>query len=341
MTLTLTNCAKSYVPGVPALHPTSLDIGGGEIVSLLGPSGCGKTTLLRVVAGLETCDPGGRVVFSGQDVTDVPVERRRIGMVFQNYALFPNMTVDGNVAYGLRMQKLPKGEIEARVGEVLELCQLQKLRRRPVTALSGGQRQRVALARAVAPRPQLLLLDEPLSALDAALRERLRDELAMLLRSFGITSVFVTHDQNEALAISDRIAVMHEGRVQQMGAPEDLYHRPANAFVAGFVGSAQCLDGRPEGEALLLPGGLLPVGQSVAGRTVWVRAENVRVDPEGPLSGRVEAATFLGDHTRLAISGVVSGLLAARHPGPGGPRPGDVVRIQIRPESLLLLEAAA
>ena len=273
MTLTLIDCAKSYVPGSPALHPTSLEIAEGEMVSLLGPSGCGKTTLLRLIAGLEICDPGGSVAFSGEDVTALTVERRRIGMVFQNYALFPNMTVEGNVAYGLRMQNLSKAEIRPRMDEVLALCQLEEFRLRPVTDLSGGQRQRVALARAVAPRPRILLLDEPLSALDAALRERLRDELAILLRSFGITSVFVTHDQNEALAISDRIAVMQDGRIQQIGTPEDLYHRPANAFVAAFVGSAQCLDGRPEGDALALQGGMLPVGRSVAGRTVWVSSD--------------------------------------------------------------------
>ena len=341
MTLTLRDCAKSYVPGSPALHPTSLDIAEVEVVSLLGPSGCGKTSLLRVIAGLEVCDPGGRVAFSGEDVTNLPVERRRIGMVFQNYALFPNMTVEGNVAYGLRMQNLPKAEIRPRVEEVLALCQLEELRLRAVTALSGGQRQRVALARAIAPRPRVLLLDEPLSALDAGLRERLRDELAILLRRFGITSVFVTHDQNEALAISDRIAVMRAGRIQQIGTPEDLYHNPANTFVAGFVGSAQQLDGQARGESLLLEGGVLPVGRPVDGRSVWVRAENVRLDAEGPLAGRVETATFLGNHTRLAVSGVVPGLLAARYEGLGPPCKGDVVRLSIQPESLLLLEAAA
>ena len=341
MTLTLIDCAKSYVPGRPALHPTSLKIGEGEIVSLLGPSGCGKTTLLRVIAELETCDPGGTVDFSGEDVTALAVERRRIGIVFQNYALFPNMTLEGNIAYGLRMQNLPKAEIRSRLDEVLTLCQLQDLRLRPVTALSGGQRQRVALARAIAPRPRVLLLDEPLSALDAALRERLRDELAILLRSFAITSVFVTHDQTEALAISDRIAVMQDGRIQQIGTPEDLYHCPANAFVAGFVGSAQQLHGKPQGEALALAGGVLPVGRPVEGRSVWVRAENIHVDPEGPLAGCVETATFLGDHTRLALSGVVSGLLAVRYQGASSPRPGEVVRLAIRPETLLVLESAA
>jgi putative spermidine/putrescine transport system ATP-binding protein len=251
------------------------------------------------------------------------------------------MTLEGNVAYGLRMQNLAKAEIGKRVDEVLALCQLQDFRLRPVTALSGGQRQRVALARAIAPRPRVLLLDEPLSALDAALRERLRDELAILLRSFGITSVFVTHDQNEALAISDRIAVMQDGRIQQIGTPQDLYHRPANAFVAAFVGSAQRLDGRPQGDALTLVGGVLPVGRPIESRSVWVRAENVHVDPQGPLAGRVETATFLGDHTRLAISGVVPSLLAARYQGASSPRPGEIVRLAIRPESLLLLESTA
>lgn len=171
MTLNLTNTAKTYGDGTKALLPTSLNVDTGEIVSLLGPSGCGKTTLLRIIAGLETPDLGGKIWFDSDDVTDLPVERRQVGMVFQSYALFPNMSVRANIGYGLKMQKLPKSDIEARVSEVLEMCQLNDYSQRAVTALSGGQRQRVALARAIAPRPRLLLLDEPLSALDAALRD--------------------------------------------------------------------------------------------------------------------------------------------------------------------------
>ena len=194
MTLNLTNTAKTYSDGTKALLPTNLKVNTGEIVSLLGPSGCGKTTLLRIIAGLETClYSGGEIWFDSDNVTDLPVERRQVGMVFQSYALFPNMSVKANIGYGLKMKKLPKADIEARVSEVLEMCQLHDYAERAVTALSGGQRQRVALARAIAPRPRLLLLDEPLSALDAALRETLRDELAILLRKFNITAIFVTY----------------------------------------------------------------------------------------------------------------------------------------------------
>ena len=192
MTLRLTNTAKTYPDGTKALLPTELSVGKGEIVSLLGPSGCGKTTLLRIIAGLETPDTGSDIWFDDDNVTALPVERRKVGMVFQSYALFPNMSVRKNIGYGLKMQKLPKSEIDARVTEVLNMCQLQPFANRAVTALSGGQRQRVALARAIAPRPRLLLLDEPLSALDASLREALRDELAVLLREFDITAIFVT-----------------------------------------------------------------------------------------------------------------------------------------------------
>ena len=198
MTLRLTQTAKTFPDGTKALLPTKLSVGKGEIVSLLGPSGCGKTTLLRLIAGLETPDTGSEIWFDDDNVTALPVERRQVGMVFQSYALFPNMSVRANIGYGLKMQKLPKPEIEARVTEVLEMCQLESFSGRAVTALSGGQRQRVALARAIAPRPRLLLLDEPLSALDASLRETLRDELAVLLRKFDITAIFVTHDQDEA-----------------------------------------------------------------------------------------------------------------------------------------------
>ena len=224
MTLNLTNTAKTYSDGTKALLPTDLKVSTGEIVSLLGPSGCGKTTLLRIIAGLETPDPGGKIWFDEDDVTNLPVERRQGGMVFQSYALFPNMSVMANIGYGLKMQKLPKNDIQARVSEVLEMCQLNDYSERAITALSGGQKQRVALARAIAPRPRLLLLDEPLSALDAAL-ETLRDELAILLRKFNITAIFVTHDQNEAMAIADRVAVMSKGKIVQSGTPE-LYRKP-------------------------------------------------------------------------------------------------------------------
>ncbi len=337
MTLTLTNVAKTFPGGTKALLSTDLEIEQGEIVCLLGPSGCGKTTLLRIVAGLETADEGGRVLFDGEDVTALPVERRKIGMVFQSYALFPNMSVRGNIGYGLKMQKLPKTDIAARVDEVIALCQLQPYAERSIGAISGGQRQRVALARAIAPRPRVLLLDEPLSALDASLRNQLRDELALLLRQFGITVIFVTHDQNEAMAIADRVAVMSQGRVAQIGTPEALYRNPATGFVARFVGDAMPLSGRIVADRLHVDGGVLALKEAADGYQAFVRAEDVRIDNHGPISARVEAITFLGTHYRIALSGVVPDTLFALHGGLSAPKPGETVRLSIAPGAILTL----
>lgn len=341
MTLRLTHTAKTYPDGTKALLPTDLSVEGGEIVSLLGPSGCGKTTLLRIIAGLETPDLGSDIWFDDDNVTALPVERRNVGMVFQSYALFPNMSVRANIGYGLKMQKLPKPEIEARVTEVLEMCQLQPFASRAVTALSGGQRQRVALARAIAPRPRLLLLDEPLSALDASLREALRDELAVLLREFDITAIFVTHDQDEAMAIADRVAVMSHGRVVQSGTPEDLYRNPTSSFVAGFVGNAMALLGQTEGTTLHLEGGDLSLPEDGAGKTAYVRAEDVRIDGGGALRGKVETVTFLGTHYRIGISGIATDTIASIHAGQNAPRIGDEINVSIKAESLMMLPQEA
>lgn len=337
MSLRLTHTAKTYPDGTKALLPTDLSVERGEIVSLLGPSGCGKTTLLRIIAGLETPDAGSDIWFDDDNVTPLPVERRQVGMVFQSYALFPNMSVRGNIGYGLKMKKLPHSEIEARVSEVLEMCQLQPFAGRAVTALSGGQRQRVALARAIAPRPRMLLLDEPLSALDASLREALRDELAVLLREFDITAIFVTHDQDEAMAIADRVAVMSHGRVVQSGTPEDLYRNPTSAFVAGFVGNAMSLQGRADGTTLHLDGGTLSLPADGAGQTVFVRAEDVRIVESGTLRGKVETVTFLGTHYRVVISGITTDVLASIHSGQEAPKVGDMVNVSIPPEALMML----
>ncbi len=341
MTLRLTNTAKTYPDGTRALLPTELYVDQGEIVSLLGPSGCGKTTLLRIIAGLETPDAGSEIWFGSDNVTSLPVERRKVGMVFQFFALFPNMSVRGNIGYGLKMQKLPKSEIDARVTEVLDMCQLQEFSGRAVDALSGGQRQRVALARAIAPRPRLLLLDEPLSALDAALREELRDELAVLLREFDITAIFVTHDQDEAMAIADRVAVMSNGQVVQSGTPEDLYRNPKSAFVAGFVGNAMRFDGTCEGTKLKLAGGTLTLPGDGSGQDVFVRAEDVQIEADGPLTGRVETVTFLGTHYRIGISGITTDVLASTYVGQNAPRAGETVTAEIKPEMLMLLPKGA
>ncbi len=339
MTLSLKNIAKTFPGGTRALLPTDLEVEQGEILSLLGPSGCGKTTLLRIIAGLENADPGATIRFDDDDLTHVSAERRNIGMVFQSYALFPNMSVRGNIGYGLKMRKLSRLEIAARVDEVIALCRLEPYSDRPVTALSGGQKQRVALARAFAPRPRLLLLDEPLSALDAALRSDLRDELADLLRKFGITAIFVTHDQDEAMAIASRVAVMTEGRVAQIGTPEGLYRKPETAFVARFVGNATSLGGRIAGKSLHLAGGMLELAQSGDGKEAFVRAEDVRLDPSGALKARVENVTFLGTHYRIALSGATDRLLFCLHQGQTAPKPGDEVRLSIAPTAILTLAA--
>ncbi len=226
---------------VQAVDGVDLAIARGELFALLGGSGCGKTTLLRLLAGLETPDDG-RILIDGQDMTGVPAHRRPVNMMFQSYALFPHMTVAANVGYGLRREGLPKPEIAARVGEALALVQLDDLGARKPSQLSGGQRQRVALARALVKRPKLLLLDEPLAALDRKLRESTRFELVRLQEQLGLTFVIVTHDQEEAMSMAGRLAVMNAGRIVQTGTPHDLYERPATRFVADFIGIANILE---------------------------------------------------------------------------------------------------
>ncbi len=221
-------CGKTFADGTRALERATLDIARGETLVLLGPSGCGKTTMLRIIAGLELPDAGGRVLFDDKDMTSVPIERRNVGMVFQSYALFPNMSVADNIGYGLKIRGMGRQERAARVAELVALTNISGLENRRVNQLSGGQRQRVALARAVAIRPGILLLDEPLTALDAALRDRLRRELNRLLRALGITTIYVTHDQSEAMELGDRIVVMQKGLIAQIGTPREIYFAPRN-----------------------------------------------------------------------------------------------------------------
>ncbi|MBO8196446.1 ABC transporter ATP-binding protein, partial [Streptomyces oryzae] len=264
--------------GSAALDGLDLEVAPGELVALLGPSGCGKTTALRIIAGFETAD-SGELLIGGEDVTAVPANRRDIGMVFQSYSLFPTMTAAENVAYGLRVRKAPKAERAARATELLELVGLPGREKHYPHQLSGGQQQRVALARALAIRPRILLLDEPLSALDAKVRLQLREEIRRLQLELGITTVFVTHDQEEALSMADRVAVMKDGRLEQCASPNELYERPATPFVAEFVGTMNRLPGVVrEGGAVEVLGHLLPVhGECPAvGREV-----EVLVRPEG------------------------------------------------------------
>lgn len=276
--------------GHRALEAINVLIEEKEFFTLLGPSGCGKTTLLRMIAGFEH-PTTGEIRLHGKDVANLPPRERPVNMVFQNYALFPHLTVSQNVAFGLEMLRWKKADITARVQETLSLVKLGHFANRKPAQLSGGQQQRVALARALAPRPQVLLLDEPLSALDLKLRKEMQFELKRLQRETGITFILVTHDQEEALAMSDRIAVMNTGRVQQIGTPEDIYDHPTNRFVADFIG-----------EANLIPGATL--GRR-ADAIIAIRPERIAVAAHGDtprLSGIVDNATFLGSDTLMEIT---------------------------------------
>lgn len=333
--ITLEHCAKTYGDGHRVLEPLNLSIGAGETLVLLGPSGCGKTTTLRLIAGLEQPDAGGRVLFGAEDVTRLPIEARQVGMVFQSYALFPNMTVRENVGYGLLIRKVAKLLIKQRVDELLELTRLSQHAERAISQLSGGQRQRVALARALAPQPRVLLLDEPLTALDAQLRESLRSEMNTLLRGLGVTTVYVTHDQGEAMALGDRIVVMSAGRIEQIGSPREIYYQPANPTVAQFIGTMNRLDGEWRDVALYCAGGRAVACNGAAPvNELWFRPEDaVLVDPvEAELKGVVEQAVFLGERTRLTVAGVGSLPLLIDVSGRRAPAVGETIGIRLLPE---------
>jgi putative spermidine/putrescine transport system ATP-binding protein len=293
---------------VVALDGVDLTLHPGELVALLGPSGCGKTTTLRLLAGLEDADDG-QIIVGGSDISRLPASKRDMGMVFQAYSLFPHMTVRENVAFGLRLRKVTKEERDRRALEMLELVGLSAQADRYASQISGGQQQRVALARALAIEPKVLLLDEPLSALDAKVRGQLRDEIRRIQLEVGITTLFVTHDQEEALAIADRVGVMRDGRIEQLGPPTEVYSRPASSFVAEFVGLTNRLPGQVSGGQVLVQGVQLPLvdpttadGPAIA----LVRPEAVTLAAagardSGPLAGTVIAATFLGATSRVTV----------------------------------------
>jgi iron(III) transport system ATP-binding protein len=336
--------ARGEEAPVRAVDAVSFDVRPGEFLTLLGPSGCGKTTTLRMIAGFET-PSAGRILLAERDVTGLPPQRRGMGMVFQNYALFPHLDVFENVAFGLRTRGTKKAELVERVSAVLKRVDLGGYERRRIQALSGGQQQRVALARALAPEPPLLLLDEPLSNLDASLRERTRVELRALLKRLNITAVFVTHDQDEAFALSDRIALLDHGKLQQIDAPETLYAAPATAFVAAFLGRASFLPGRllePEGDGWAC---------EVAGRTRWrvvpapelaapAKGDRVRLllrpeslfmipaatDADHALDGIVSERRFSGAVTHYVVQTFGSDVLVAAPPDAA--QPGDRVRLK-------------
>ena len=304
-----------------AVDDVTLAVERSSFFALLGPSGCGKTTTLRMIGGFE--DPtAGRVELGGVDVTDVPPYRRDVNTVFQSYALFPHLTVEQNVGFGLQRKKVPKSEARVRVAEILELVQLEELGRRRPAQLSGGQQQRVALARALVNRPRALLLDEPLGALDLKLRQHMQVELKRIQREVGVTFVHVTHDQEEAMSMADLIAVMNDGRIEQLGPPEELYERPRTAFVAGFLGVSNLLDARvvarngsvaevetPEGARLQVPSARLDglgageVRVGVRPEKITLRGQDVAVRREtaNALRGRVTDASFLGVSTTYVV----------------------------------------
>jgi putative spermidine/putrescine transport system ATP-binding protein len=334
-------CGKTFADGTRALEPATLDIASGETLVLLGPSGCGKTTMLRIIAGLELPDPGGKVLFDGRDMTPVPIERRNVGMVFQSYALFPNMSVSDNIGYGLKIRGVPDKERAARVAELVALTNISGLENRRIDQLSGGQRQRVALARAVAIRPGILLLDEPLTALDAALRDRLRGELNRLLRALGITAIYVTHDQSEAMELGDRVVVMQKGAIAQIGAPREIYFTPNSRFVAEFIGAANIVESAIENGYLVLPGGRQPTScdLSMPAAVTMIRPETIHVVEAGtaPLSGIIDSVSFIGDRQRLVVSGVSSKLLTVDAPNTIQARVGERIGLAISPDVVRLL----
>jgi len=320
----LERVSKRFDGRVVAVDDVSLEIAAGEFFALLGPSGCGKTTTLRMIAGFERPD-SGRIHVGGADITDVAVHRRDMGMVFQSYALFPHRTVTENVAFGLRMRELPKPEIARRVEAALTQVALTGLEARRPAQLSGGQQQRVALARALVIEPRVLLCDEPLGALDRKLRQQMQFELKELQRRLGVTLVFVTHDQEEALAMSDRIAVMDRGRIEQVGTPAEIYGRPRTRFVADFIGEINFLESEP---------GAAPRA---------LRPERVRLAPpgEGRVAGAIETANFLGGSTLYRVRGDDGRLLLARetHAGDRAPRdPGQRVGLVWSDEDAVTLE---
>jgi spermidine/putrescine transport system ATP-binding protein len=333
---------------VEAVRELTLEIGDGEFFSLLGPSGCGKTTTLRLIAGFE--EPSeGRIFIGDREVTQTPAHKRPVNTVFQSYALFPHLSVADNVGFGLRFHSVEKRERRRRVGEALQLVRLDGFERRKPSQLSGGQQQRVALARALVLEPAVLLLDEPLGALDAKLRRSLQIELKSIQEAVGITFVYVTHDQEEALTMSDRMAVMADGLVQQLGTPRDVYEEPATTFVADFLGVSNLMDARAEG------GGRVRLGDATltAGRgdldargdvRLTIRPERIRVEPPGAagenrLPGTVTRVVYLGAATQVLLELAGGQTLQATSSAADGipPGEGDAVTIHLPPDALRIL----
>ena len=303
----LKHITKSFDGGEPVLKDVSLDVYDNEFLTLLGPSGCGKTTILRIIGGFEQPDEGD-VLFLGERINDIPAHKRNVNTVFQRYALFPHLNVFENIAFPLREKHVPKDEIEQKVHELLEMVALKGFEHRSVTRLSGGQQQRVAIARALISRPRVLLLDEPLGALDLKLRKDMQQELKNIQKQTGITFIFVTHDQEEALSMSDTIVVMSEGKIHQIGSPTDIYNEPSNAFVADFIGESNILDGTMlrDREVSFSGHTFECVDEGFGENTpvdVVVRPEDVDIVPveKGMLRGVVTSVTFMGVHYEIIV----------------------------------------
>jgi putative spermidine/putrescine transport system ATP-binding protein len=324
-----------YYGSVHALDGLNLDIAPGELVALLGPSGCGKTTALRALGGLDDPD-SGRIVVDGRDITNVSANRRDMGVVFQAYSLFPNMTAGENVGYGLRLRGVGDTERRRRVDELLELVGLGRRGNHYPYQMSGGQQQRVALARALAIQPKVLLLDEPLSALDAQVRRQLREEIRRIQIAVGTTTLFVTHDQEEALAMGDRVGVMSAGRLEQIAPPEELYERPRTAFVAEFVGLTNRLRGVASDGAVEVLGARIPLLEGSAGPgpvIALVRPESVHLTPDETADARVLAVSFLGSLCRVQVQLPTGELVAAQMAASdvAGLVPAAAVRVRLLP----------
>ncbi|MGV1756143.1 ABC transporter ATP-binding protein [Rhizobium sp. P44RR-XXIV] len=349
--LELTHIKKSF-GDIHVVHDFNMQIEKGEFISFLGPSGCGKTTVLRMIAGFET-PTAGSLTINGKDQRALKPNQRNIGMVFQAYALFPNMTVHDNVAFGLKVAGMAKPEIDKRVKEMLALIKLDHLAGRFPYQMSGGQQQRVALARAIAVKPQVLLLDEPLSALDAKIRVSLREEIRAIQQQLGITTVFVTHDQEEALSISDRIVVMNAGRADQIGTPFEIYNTPATRFVASFVGTLNLIEGKvvdPDSNRILIGDQGVTLKQSVTaykpGDTVSLAlrpeagslAESAKGDTA--LTGEVSSAHFLGSviRTRMNVAGNTISFDMFNSPGMLPPSVGEKVTLRFASSDLLVIQ---
>ncbi|MFF1878647.1 ABC transporter ATP-binding protein [Leifsonia sp. NPDC058230] len=328
-TVELREVVRDFGGGV-GLNGLDLAAQPGELIALLGPSGCGKTTALRALAGLERVDSGS-ILIDGIDVTDEPTNRRDLGMVFQSYSLFPHLTAGQNVEFGLRMRKTPPAERRLRAAEALALVGLDHHVDRYAHQLSGGQQQRVALARALVTRPRVLLLDEPLSALDAKVRVQLRDEIRRIQTELGITTFFVTHDQEEALAIADRVAVMRSGDIEQIGTPEELYRRPASPFVAEFVGLTNKVAGRVAGGELSVFGRPVPLvsaGVPDGAVQVYLRPEDVLLSSAG-IPATVVSTSFLGALRRTQLRLQDGTELAVQHAARETPEPGSAVHVEL------------